>query len=82
MVTDILKIEPWHQADQGLLTMLPDNVQNFVCQLKEQEKYVEAAQLLTSIMEQSQIEEEPKNDAERRRQAMKERLKRKLAARQ
>jgi hypothetical protein len=79
LVSDILKSEPWYERDQSLLTMLPDNVQVLVGQIKEQAKYQEAAQIMSEIFEDLKVDPtKPMNDAERRRQAFKERLRKKL----
>lgn len=79
-VNDILKKEHWTNQDR-YYSLLPDNVQNFLCQLKEQEQYVKIAQAMTEAMEELDTSEEtPKNDQEDRLSKIRERLKRKLAA--
>ena len=60
--------------------VLPDNVQNLLCQLKEQEAYVKLAQEMTEQMEQMEaVDESSMTDQQKRLHKMRQRLKRKLA---
>ena len=74
---DIFPKSRWIEEER-YFNSLPDNVQNLLCQVKEQEAYVRLAQEMTEDMDEMDVKE-PMTDQQARLQKVRERLKRKLS---
>lgn len=72
---DVFPKSKWIESER-YFNFLPENVQNMLCQVKEQEAYVRLAQEMTEEMETLECKE--KNDPQSRLQKARERVQRKL----